>query len=317
MARTYTNRELYERSLDRIFSLSNRQLNMTYITYAYFLMGYKLVEVDESTQTFTMVNKDMPFNQCVMFNYSASKTTLIANELQKLDETIFEFCKHQVSKGFAATMMARFNTQTHIKNPDNFNVLLQENIISLRRVGKLDPQLIETINKNMNDAFIHLNTLDKGKVAHRILDLIKDSVSPNSNILETLLNHNVKARPLVNSTPNSLGRYGIVVGGYPSHIGATSYEEACEKAYAIHKNNLLKEWDKKNKVEIVEEVEPVNPIVEGVRENVGRKAGVNNETPIIVSPPDHFTITPDNKMIYDTDQGQMQFDFDNTGKDSK
>ena len=216
MARTYTNRELYERSLDRIFSLSNRQLNMTYITYAYFLMGYNLDKVDESTQTFTMVNKDMPFNQCVMFNYNATRTYSLPKVLQTLDQTIFEFCKQQVSKGFAATMMARFNTQAHIKNPDKFNVLLQQNIISLRRAGKLDPQLMETINKNMNDAFIYLNKLDKNKVAYRILDLIKDSVSPNSNILETLLNHNFRARPFVDPIPNSLGSYGIVVGGISS-----------------------------------------------------------------------------------------------------
>ena len=74
MAKT-TNRDLYEKSLRRIYSLSTRQLNMAYITWAYMLMGYEIKKVEENIHTFTMTKTNIKDPVDIkLINYSASKT---------------------------------------------------------------------------------------------------------------------------------------------------------------------------------------------------------------------------------------------------
>ncbi len=310
-----TNRDLYEKSLKRIYSLSTRQLNMAYITWSYMLMGYEIKEVNEDLHTFTMINNSLKGPDAIrVLNYSASKTISLKANLMTLQNDIEKFYIGEVNKGVSARLLGGFVRRTSINDVTKYNDILKETAKWLYTYNKaVAHSSEETITQSLKIR----DEMDDNLVGSRILDLISDVYNVNSKHMETLLSHNTKARPC-NIMKNSDTTYSYIYEGVPAIISANSEEEAEYKINQQYISSSMKKWDRHNSVVVLDEDESSlegdggiksdaigsNTHLHGEKNNTEQNFGYK-----IKVEPFGPSINEKNEIVYDENRGQQYFDF--------
>lgn len=321
MAKT-TNRELYERSLRRIYSLSTRQLNMAYITWSYMLMGYEIKEVNENLHTFTMINNNLKGPDALrIVNYSASKTVNLKANLIMLQNDIEKFYMREVDKGINTRLLGGFMRNTSINDVTRYNDILKETAKWLYTYDRAVAHAGDGVIKNSLEI---KNEMTGRYVGSRILDLIGDVYDVNAKHMETLLSHNTKARPC-NLMKSSANTYSYIHEGVPAVIAAQNEEEAELKINQKYISSSMKKWDRNNQIIELEvdgagfannvAVDTQQPVKRSILQNE-EIATIEEKSPFPVKVrPFNPHINERNEMVYNENVGQQYFDFFSSNRD--
>lgn len=235
----------YLESLEKILSLTERQLNVTYLVSAYLTMGYELVKVDEENAQFALVNVSSKKHPVVLLSCDARRTGTQKNQFEVLMEDIKEYYSN-----LSGTMSANFTGRAYsiaVFNKDNPRLLA-------KNLREYCPDFdIEKVTKSVDK----MNTIkNTNSVCYRILDQIKTALVDKNMDVENIFNHRVEGRPTVKKSGIE-GMWAIDLNGVPRMCRANSEEEAMMKALEAYKKYKVDEYNsKKANTRKVNDIDP-------------------------------------------------------------